>query len=1322
MVWVTPYKISQNEELKEWTVIEEKTFFLLEHLEINEVAVHQMRRRASVVVRSSADTLEMSVTGRRNIISEEKKINPHERIEVTFTYRILLKTKNGLYLIGIAENLPAIRKQWLWIEENLEDPIKEFAAHNEEEKSKHRFNIFKSVGQKIKSIVSSEENEMYQFLLFKVEGIAQMEEDSNQKFNEYFDQVTRRKKFVDEVQTAATPKNRPSDPFLFQSNSSIGEVGARITRSHSGSQNYQNSIQSYNLSPSEEDSEGNRNQLFNSSASNSSTLAPPNSWSSFGGTSQGVIQSALEVFSRDKENLSPQISPKPSRFKSSSSPPPVSQQNGEKNSNSTSPSAEVSPKLSRPISREKDPITREARSFTIDSLENMLITDKGFGCILQYHLHQENPETLSHLLFWMDIHIYQGLHSSTGADEMARKIVRKYMLNPESSTHYIQVDSELRKEIFVSPDAFSPTKPKSPDINLTHHKTGFFSRLWKGNNQTNVDQPSPSITEETISSFPSSSQIEARNEAMLEHNIIFNSPLNPHTFDPMQKWLLQLIMMNIFPGFMSDPLYIQYQLEFEREAAELSLGNASVTPLESRRKDEIGNRDDDQGSSVESHLGVSLESIEKMTMDFFSSVFGVPESDLLAYCSCIYSNLDDDTIGGRKGGMYVTSDSVFFHGLPTDNSDQELKLFFPFSNIMVISIATEKNLVKDPHQLSLSPNSSRTNCIRLTGEDKSKHYFYGFSNLNGTFHMLSQLWEITVDHMLDDLETTQLQQQQLAHQHTHLSSPLEKRKYSTVMKERTLNEWLETHETLVSALENMKINNTFHSTFRVPLEETVVQEEKCCLIVDFKVDHEENGEHDSDRFAGISNRNVEGHLQISQNFACFKGDKEEIIIVIPFDKTSIVKEMEPVGEIPACIYIITKTRHKFRFTSFKNFQVAAELIKENWGKKILKKITVGPATYYRSVSFKNWKERPNRVKTAEELALRQVLMTKRLEELKQKHVMEGDASYDEEKAKKWVSKVPSMIKGSDSFEGLISHIRKSSKGRVAASDLTAEGMIANNNWERRKEQMISLYFKHEKLKHMVRRGIPPSLRGQLWQLWSGSRFKMNLMTDHFADLLVYYEGQQSLAIKEIEKDLTRSYPEHPYYQTEEGITSLRRVLTAYSWRNQAIGYCQSMNIVVASILLFMSEEEAFWLTSSICEELLSDYYVPSMIGSMADQRVFEVLIQTYLPQIYDHLQKVLIPIQLISFPWFMCIYINCLPLEITNRILDCFFYEGREVFFKFGLAWFKMKEKEILEEEDGNAIAHLMKRKNEIDGDALFEIAFGEFDDIPVETGSSSIP
>ncbi|KAK5109850.1 hypothetical protein LTR62_006457 [Meristemomyces frigidus] len=226
---------------------------------------------------------------------------------------------------------------------------------------------------------------------------------------------------------------------------------------------------------------------------------------------------------------------------------------------------------------------------------------------------------------------------------------------------------------------------------------------------------------------------------------------------------------------------------------------------------------------------------------------------------------------------------------------------------------------------------------------------------------------------------------------------------------------------------------------------------------------------------------------------------------------------------------------------------------------------------------------------------------------------------------------------------------------------------------------------------LIRVGLPNLLRGEIWELTSGSLWLRLQKPKQYEETLKKHAGQQSLAIEEIEKDLNRSLPEYAGFQSEEGIGRLRRVLTAYSWTNTEVGYCQAMNIVVAALLIYLSEKQAYYVLSTLCDRLLPGYYSQTMYGTLLDQRVFESLVEKTMPIIWDHLQRNDVQLSVVSLPWFLSLYINSFPLTFAFRVLDVFFLEGPKVLFQIGLAILRINGEELLDATDDGTFISVLK-------------------------------
>jgi hypothetical protein len=248
-------------------------------------------------------------------------------------------------------------------------------------------------------------------------------------------------------------------------------------------------------------------------------------------------------------------------------------------------------------------------------------------------------------------------------------------------------------------------------------------------------------------------------------------------------------------------------------------------------------------------------------------------------------------------------------------------------------------------------------------------------------------------------------------------------------------------------------------------------------------------------------------------------------------------------------------------------------------------------------------------------------------------------------------------------------------------------------------QIFSSKVKTQKrVKMLIRGGVPPELRGKVWWACSGAGEKMATAApeEKYEAMLQRIDTLSGTSIgNDIEKDLLRTFPERINAGDTGTIDKLRRVLRAYALRCPEIGYCQSMNYLCALLLLHMCEEQAFWAFCALIEDVLPpDYFTPSLIGGRVDQQVFQSCIAWKLPKVYSVFKDTNTMLEPIICPWFLCLYINVLPLSVVCRIWDCMFWEGNVVLFRIGLSLIKSKADAIIKANDFVAIYMVLKISN----------------------------
>lgn len=232
-------------------------------------------------------------------------------------------------------------------------------------------------------------------------------------------------------------------------------------------------------------------------------------------------------------------------------------------------------------------------------------------------------------------------------------------------------------------------------------------------------------------------------------------------------------------------------------------------------------------------------------------------------------------------------------------------------------------------------------------------------------------------------------------------------------------------------------------------------------------------------------------------------------------------------------------------------------------------------------------------------------------------------------------------------------------------------------WARYKSLDPDFYNK-KLLKALIRKGIPDSLRREVWTRCLGSQILRDNNPGKFQELADSYVPPT--VCDQIELDVRRTFPNNREYRNGEGLNRLRRVLRAFAAYNAKVNYCQAMNFVAAMLLLFMDEDLAFWSLVQLLDSRnnlgmrVTGYYTPGMERLRTDIKVLQFLLDKKVPKSAQALGKFNVELEWICAEWFLCLFSTSLPIRTTLRVWDSLMFEGQKILFRVALAIFKLNE------------------------------------------------
>ncbi|XP_058532445.1 USP6 N-terminal-like protein [Ochotona princeps] len=243
------------------------------------------------------------------------------------------------------------------------------------------------------------------------------------------------------------------------------------------------------------------------------------------------------------------------------------------------------------------------------------------------------------------------------------------------------------------------------------------------------------------------------------------------------------------------------------------------------------------------------------------------------------------------------------------------------------------------------------------------------------------------------------------------------------------------------------------------------------------------------------------------------------------------------------------------------------------------------------------------------------------------------------------------------------------------------------------------------------KGIPSRVRGRVWKILLDVEAKKAQNPGIF-EMLKEQARLHCDQFHLIDIAVQWTFPNHLLFRERYGMKqrALFEVLAAYAMYNpEVVGYGQGLSHIVALLLMWLGEEDAFWALVQLMENekySMSGLYKP---GSPMLETLLEHLghiVHRTLPTLGKHLEKQGVKFGDTIARWFTQGFLDEVPFPLALRIWDIFILEGAHVLSTMGYVALKLNRKCLLKRTRNHIGVFLqvtLRQEWDMDDDAVIK-------------------